>query len=256
MPGTDNSDGHYPDPSAQFDHGLAVTRDEIPGRVRVAFAGELDLLSVPTAVDALRDGHQHAGDVILDLRELGFMDAAGLAVILNAGHRARRAGRSFVIHVRSPGVRRLLALTRAERTLEIVADDTADGADPNANGASASSELPGTFGWDVIRDETSVRVALWGEIDLAARPHLDPVIDDVTQSGIGLVILDLRRVSFLDSNGLRMALELYAASRGDGFALQLVPGPPHIQRVFEVTGTLDALPFVTGEPGAAADVRE
>ena len=211
---------------------------------------------MPTAVDALRDGHQHAGDVTLDLRKLTFMDAAGLAVVVNAGHRARRAGRRFVIHVGSPCVRRLLALTRAERTLEIVVDDTPSRADQSANGASSSNGLPGTFGWDVIRDETSVRVALWGEIDLAARPHLDPVIDDVTQSGIGLVILDLRRVSFLDSNGLRMALELYAASRGDGFALELIPGPPHVQRVFEVTRTLDELPFVSGEPGAAAEAAE
>ena len=58
-------------------------------------------------------------------------------------------------------------------------------------------------------------------------------------------ILDLRRVSFLDSDGLRLALDLHAAASGDGFELELVPGPPHVQRVFEVTGTLDALPFVS-----------
>ena len=256
MPGSNNSNGHHPDPSAQVDHGLAVTRTAVPGGVRVAFAGELDLLSVPTAVDALRDGHRHADDVILDLRELTFMDAAGLAVVVNAGHRARRAGRRFVIHVRSPAVRRLLMLARVERTLEIVDDDTTMTLEHTVNGASGSNGLPGKFGCEVIRNESSVRLALWGEIDLAARAHLDPVIDDVTSSGTGLVILDLRRVSFLDSSGLRLALELHAASRGDGFALKLVPGPPQVQRVFEVTRTLEALPFVTAEPGAAAEVEE
>ena len=249
MPGTNNTNGRHPASSARVNHGLAVARSSTPGGVRVAFSGELDLVSVPTAVDALRDGDENTGDVILDLRELTFMDAAGLAVIVNAGHRARRAGRRFVIQVRSPSVRRLLALSRAERTLEIVDEDPRSGPDHAENGTNGSNgfhALPGSFGWEVIRDESSVRLALWGEIDLAARAELDPVIDDLTSSGVGHVILDLRRVSFLDSSGLRLALGLHAASRDDGFALELVPGPPHVQRVFEITHTLEALPFRSG----------
>ena len=221
MPGLENSDG------------LAVTRSAIPGGLRVTLAGELDLLSVPSAVDALRDGHQRAGDVVLDLRELTFMDAAGLAVIVNAGHRARRAGHRFVIHARSPAVLRLLELARAGRTLEIVVDDP-----------GPPSRLPGRFGSYVTRADSCVRLALWGEIDLAARPRLEAEIDELRGSGLASLIVDLRHVSFLDSSGLRLVLELYAAARDDGFELQLVPGPPHVQRVFEITRTLGELPFV------------
>ena len=244
MPGMDDSNGLRPEPSAQTDHGLAVIRTAMPGGLRVAFAGELDLLSVPTAVGALRDVHQHPGDVILDLRELTFMDAAGLAVIVNAGHRARRAGHRFVIHVRSPGVRRLLELARADRTLEIVVDDTEAAAADLHNGTSRSVQPPGVSGSHVIRIDSSVRLALWGEIDIAALPELEAVIDDLRGSGLAVLILDLRSVSFLDSSGLCLVLDLVVAARDDGFELQLVPGPPHVQRVFEITRTIDKLPFV------------
>jgi anti-sigma B factor antagonist len=92
-----------------------------------------------------------------------------------------------------------------------------------------------------------VRIAPVGELDLATRARLGQAIDEIRRSGVDRLILDLRRVSFLDSSGLRLALELYAAANGDGFDLELVPGPPQVQRIFERTGTLDALPFRTPE---------
>ena len=111
---------------------------------------------------------------------------------------------------------------------------SADPADP--------SEL---FGLDVIRDDATVLLAPVGELDLAAREEIEPAIDEIRRSGVARLILDLRRVSFMDSTGLRLALELRAAAAEDGFALELIPGPPDVQRIFEVTGTLDVLPFVT-----------
>jgi anti-anti-sigma factor len=60
-------------------------------------------------------------------------------------------------------------------------------------------------------------------------------------------VLDLRGVSFIDSTGLRLALDLDAAARGDGFRVELIPGPPQVQRIFDLTGALDQLPFVMPE---------
>jgi anti-sigma B factor antagonist len=104
---------------------------------------------------------------------------------------------------------------------------------------------PERFGWEVDRTDSWVRVAPVGELDIATRTELEMAIDELLRSGVERLILDLRGVSFMDSNGLRLALDLHAAARGNGFALELVPGPPHVQRIFEVTGTLDALPFVS-----------
>ena len=110
---------------------------------------------------------------------------------------------------------------------------------------SEPSEPSEPFGFDVIRDDSSALVAPVGELDLAAHGELGPAIDEVRRSGVDRLTLDLRRVSFMDSTGLRLVLELRAAAAADGFDLELIPGPPDVQRIFELSGTLDVLPFVT-----------
>ena len=208
---------------------------------------------MPIADREFRDAEREAGDLVLDLRELTFMDAAGLAVVIGADRRARKAGRQSVVRVRSSCVRRLVELTRAERWLQIVVDPAAPTASDNGNGgvpgAISSPDLPEQFSWEVVRDASSARIAPVGELDLAARPQLERAIDELRRSGVDRLILDLRRVSFMDSSGLRLALDLHTAANGDGFKLELIPGPPHVQRVFELTGTLDTLPFAHATEG-------
>lgn len=142
-----------------------------------------------------------------------------------------------------------LSITRSATT---VIDPEAPTFSHNGSGppTSSSPDTPQPFRWDVVRDDGSVRVLPVGELDLATRGPLGQAIDDLRDTGLDRLILDLRSVCFLDSSGLRLVLELYAAARGDGFELHLVPGPPHVQRIFELTGTLDALPFVTPESSA------
>jgi hypothetical protein len=53
-----------------------------------------------------------------------------------------------------------------------------------------------------------------------------------------------REATFLDSSGLRLIVEVYMASAADGFELAIVPGPPDVQRAFDVTGLSSRLPFV------------
>ena len=105
--------------------GLFITQEETPGGVRLTVSGELDLGSVWAADDALRRAEADTRLLVLDLRDLAFMDATGLAVVFDAGRRARETGRRFVVRVRSSGVRRLFELSRAERSLEIVVDPEA-----------------------------------------------------------------------------------------------------------------------------------
>ncbi len=87
--------------------------------VWVRVAGELDLCSASLLEQALRGAERHARMVVLDLRELTFMDSAGLHVIINATARIRQAGRRVVL-VRGPAhVDRLFAVTRAAAVLEV-----------------------------------------------------------------------------------------------------------------------------------------
>ena len=57
------------------------------------------------------------------------------------------------------------------------------------------------------------------------------------------LVVDLSGLTFLDSSGLRLLIELAADADRDGFTLGLVPGPPVVQRVFEVSGMRALLPF-------------
>lgn len=58
--------------------------------------------------------------VVLDLRELTYMDCSGMSVIIQAGIRARRVGCRLVV-VRGPSqVDRVFALTGASDVLEVV----------------------------------------------------------------------------------------------------------------------------------------
>lgn len=212
---------------------LSITRSH----ASVSVTGELDLASAAAAHDALREAEQDAPYATLDLRELAFIDAVGLAVVIDADARARRAGHRLVVRVRPGTVRRLFELSRVERSLEVVVDSEPAMPDP--------PEMPGRFTWDVVHDGRTVRVAPVGEFDLASRELLEPAIHELLGNGVDRLVLDLRRVCFLDSTGLGLALELEAAARADGFDLVLIPGPPDVQRIFEITGTLETLPFAT-----------
>jgi anti-anti-sigma factor len=83
----------------------------------VHVGGELDIATTPKLERAL-DASQ-ARLVVLDLRELAFIDGCGVHAIIRAGICARRAGRRLVL-VRVPAnVNRMLALTGSSDQVEI-----------------------------------------------------------------------------------------------------------------------------------------
>jgi anti-sigma B factor antagonist len=86
-----------------------------------------------------------------------------------------------------------------------------------------------------------VRIALAGELDLSAVARVEPALREAESKRR---VLDLRDLTFMDSSGLRMILAAGAAARREGWALQIVPGPPAVQRVFEICGVDGELPFV------------
>jgi anti-sigma B factor antagonist len=55
--------------------------------------------------------------------------------------------------------------------------------------------------------------------------------------------VDMRRLRFIDSTGLRLLLQANARAQERGYELLLRPGEPAVQRVFEVTGALEVLRF-------------
>ena len=85
--------------------------------------GELDLASSPALEEQVERAVGEAqSTVIIDLRELEFMDSTGLSVLIRAHQRAQEAGHRLAIVNGSRQVRRLLSLTGVAERLTVVDD--------------------------------------------------------------------------------------------------------------------------------------
>ena len=78
-------------------------------------------------------------------------------------------------------------------------------------------------------------VVVDGEVDMATAPALDKELSRHR----GRVVVDLRRVPFMDSSGLRVLLKHKARLDGLGGQLRLLISAGEIQRLFELTGLAD-----------------
>lgn len=103
---------------------------------------------------------------------------------------------------------------------------------------------PQPFACEVEPERDGVRVVPSGDLDMATAPVLEGCLRELRESGFRRLIVDLRRLDFIDSTGLRLLLARDAEARSDGFSFALIPGSSSVQRIFELTQTRDALTFV------------
>lgn len=103
-----------------------------------------------------------------------------------------------------------------------------------------------------IRDESkgsTLIVAIAGELDLGTVPQLAQHLENRRGDGHTTVILDLSDLTFMDSSGLRLLIELNGQSERAAWQLKLIRSRHEsANTVFRVTGADAALPFVESEP--------
>jgi anti-anti-sigma factor len=116
---------------------------------------------------------------------------------------------------------------------------TGDAHTPLRDGAG-----PPVFRVDVRPERDVVRVCPVGEVDLDTVGVVRAQLDELTAAGFTRVILDLRNVTFLDSSGLHLVIEAQTAAASDGWEFGMIEGPANVQRVFEIAGLSERLPFV------------
>lgn len=100
---------------------LQIERIDDTRCARLVLRGDLDLYSAPALDDALVELEGEKWPVLfLDLRELGFIDSAGLRLVMRTHARARKDGRRLVL-LRGAGgnVDRVLQLTGLVDELEL-----------------------------------------------------------------------------------------------------------------------------------------
>lgn len=96
------------------------------------------------------------------------------------------------------------------------------------------------FEISVLRNGSSVRLVVSGELDVASAPALLAHVEGVAGDPGEELVLDLRQVAFIDSTGLRALLSAYEIC---GDRLTIVPGQA-CERLFDVAGVREHLPLV------------
>ncbi len=69
------------------------------------------------------------------------------------------------------------------------------------------------------------------------------------------VVLDLSRLDFIDSSGLHATIELAHRLAAQDIGLVIVPGCRAVQRLFEITGLTERLPFIDKQPTGSRAAR-
>jgi anti-anti-sigma factor len=93
------------------------------------------------------------------------------------------------------------------------------------------------------RDARKARLVLGGDLDMAARFQAEQALDELLATPLEQLVVDLGEVTFVDSTGMGLVLEVHDRARAEGFRLRLLRGPAEVQRVFELAGVADVLPF-------------
>jgi anti-sigma B factor antagonist len=92
--------------------------------------------------------------------------------------------------------------------------------------------------------EAQTRVALTGELDIASAPQFEEGLEKVEANAPGILLLDLRKVEFIDSTGLRAVIAADERARSAGRRLVIIRGTPAVERVLSVTQLDERLEIV------------
>lgn len=107
--------------------------------------------------------------------------------------------------------------------------------------------LPQPFRCDVVINDGTARVVPVGELDQSTVALVNARVRAALEDGCRHLVVDLSRLEFLDSSGVHLLLSWRDAADADGWQMTIVPGGAPIQRVFDLLGLTDALPFAAGD---------
>jgi anti-anti-sigma factor len=101
---------------------LRIDSDRAGETLHVRLGGELDLAGVPKLDQEIAGRENQIATLIIDLRDVEFIDSSGLRAVLLADRRARERGSRCVV-IRGPeAVDRVFQITGCDQRLEIVDD--------------------------------------------------------------------------------------------------------------------------------------
>ncbi|HVF77934.1 MAG TPA: STAS domain-containing protein [Solirubrobacteraceae bacterium] len=114
----------------------------------------------------------------------------------------------------------------------------------DADRAARTSKL-GSLALRSEREGEAHIIELIGELDLDGAPRLEEELRRVEDSDAEAIVVDLGRLEFIDSTGIRLLVMATERSRPGRFSL--LKGPKQVHRVFEITDLAERLPFADAD---------
>jgi anti-sigma B factor antagonist len=98
---------------------------------------------------------------------------------------------------------------------------------------------------DLHREGGVMTLSLAGEFDASCVIRYERLFREASEDEAKLFVVDMGKVTFIDSTGLALLLRTEAASRQDGFKLQIKRSPAAaVRSALEASGLERVLPFI------------
>lgn len=102
--------------------------------------------------------------------------------------------------------------------------------------------------WETSDRDDGIHVELTGELDISSAPGVESRLIEVEQREPDRLILDLRRVNFIDSTGLSLIINADGRARKAGRRLTIVSGDGVPRRILRTVGLEDRLDVLSDLP--------
>jgi anti-sigma B factor antagonist len=97
---------------------------------------------------------------------------------------------------------------------------------------------------DTVERGGSLVLVVVGELDITTSPLLDQALVRARATSATRIVVDLHAVSFIDSTGLHVLIRR-TGTEDSRPRIYLTRGSPQAERLFELSGVADLLPFVS-----------
>lgn len=109
-----------------------------------------------------------------------------------------------------------------------------------------------SVGWENSELADGYHVELSGELDISSAASVESRLLELEERNPERLVLDLRRVSFIDSTGLSMIINADGRARKGGRRLTIVSGDGVPRRILRTVGLEERLDVQTEMPEAGA----
>jgi anti-sigma B factor antagonist len=109
-----------------------------------------------------------------------------------------------------------------------------------------------SVGWETSELDDGYHVELSGELDISSSASVESRLIELEQREPQRLLLDLRRVNFIDSTGLSMIINADGRARKAGRRLTIVSGEGVPRRILRTVGLEDRLDVQSDLPGQSA----